>query len=69
MKTFSVWLVRRAKTFSASECGAVTVDWVVLTAAICGMTLGVFTIIKASVYEDAASGINERLIEASTVYR
>ncbi len=34
------------KNFAADESGAVTVDWVVLTAAVVGMGLGVLMIVE-----------------------
>ena len=36
-------------TFAADEDGAVTVDWVVLTAAVVGLGLAVMTVVKPSV--------------------
>ena len=37
------------KTFAADEDGAVTVDWVVLTAAVVGLGLAVMTVVKPGV--------------------
>jgi Flp pilus assembly pilin Flp len=37
------------KTFAADESGAVTVDWVVLTAAIVGLGLAVVTSVRTGV--------------------
>jgi Flp pilus assembly pilin Flp len=37
------------KTFAANESGAVTVDWVVLTAAIVGLGLAVITSVRSGV--------------------
>ncbi len=37
------------KTFLVSESGAVTVDWVVLTAAIVGLGLAVMAVVSAGV--------------------
>lgn len=42
-------LVSFAKTFLADESGAVTVDWVVLTAAIVGLGLAVITTVRTGV--------------------
>lgn len=53
------------KRFRDDERGAVTVDWVVLTAALVGMVIGVFDILQRSVYEDAAAGIGQSAIEAA----
>ena len=35
------------KNFRADEDGAVTVDWVVLTAAVCGLAVAAYTSIKS----------------------
>lgn len=50
--------------FSNNESGAVTVDWVVLTAAIVGIALAVITLISGGV-EDASNGVNDGLQTAS----
>ncbi|MCB1398029.1 MAG: hypothetical protein KDJ98_19090 [Rhodobacteraceae bacterium] len=42
-------LVSLIKTFAADESGAVTVDWVVLTAAIVGLGLAVVTSVRSGV--------------------
>lgn len=44
------------KTFAADEDGAVTVDWVVLTAAIVGLGLAVLAVIRPAT-TGVASGI------------
>lgn len=51
--------------FLKDEAGAVTVDWVVLTAAIVGLGLLVFTFIRPAV-SNLASGIATELGEAGT---
>lgn len=50
--------------FTKNESGAVTVDWVVLTAAIVGIGLAVILLISGGI-EDASSGINDELQTAS----
>ena len=50
--------------FYKNDSGAVTVDWVVLTAAIVGIAIAVITLISSGV-EDASTGINDELIVAS----
>lgn len=50
--------------FSENESGAVTVDWVVLTAAIVGIAIAVVGLISGGV-EDASGGINDELEVAS----
>lgn len=43
------------KAFASDESGAVTVDWVVLTAAIVGLGLVVMTTVGGAVKDQAAS--------------
>ena len=50
--------------FYKDESGAVTVDWVVLTAAIVGIAIAVVSLISGGV-EDASVGVNDELIVAS----
>jgi len=50
--------------FNENESGAVTVDWVVLTAAIVGIAIAVIALISGGV-EDASEGINDELEVAS----
>lgn len=35
-------MIDKFKSFASDETGAVTVDWVVLTAAVCGLALAAF---------------------------
>jgi Flp pilus assembly pilin Flp len=48
------------KSFAKSESGAVTVDWVVLTAAIVGLGLAVMAVVSGGV-EELAGEIDGRL--------
>ncbi|MBY6201258.1 hypothetical protein KUV65_07795 [Maritalea mobilis] len=48
------------KNFAKSESGAVTVDWVVLTAAIVGLGLAVMAVVSGGV-EDLAGDIDTQL--------
>jgi Flp pilus assembly pilin Flp len=48
------------KNFAKSESGAVTVDWVVLTAAIVGLGLAVMAVVSGGL-EDLAGDINTQL--------
>ncbi|OUS05324.1 hypothetical protein A9Q96_12125 [Rhodobacterales bacterium 52_120_T64] len=50
--------------FWDNESGAVTVDWVVLTAAIVGIAITVIALISGGV-ESASSGTSDRVISAS----
>ena len=54
------------KRFAASEDGAITVDFVVLTAAMIFMVMGVFTIITPMLHEQAAAAINENIVDAAS---
>ena len=51
------------KTFRDDESGAVTVDWVVLTAAIVGLGIAVIAAVSGGV-NDLAGGISEALTGA-----
>lgn len=52
------------KNFTGSEDGAVTVDWVVLTAAIVGMGVVIITTVANGAL-DHSSGLNDHLANAS----
>ncbi|MCK4861329.1 MAG: hypothetical protein KAS85_05390 [Rhodobacteraceae bacterium] len=56
--------MKKLNNFIKDESGAVTVDWVVLTAAIVGIAIAVITVISSGV-EDASEGINDELQTAS----
>ena len=51
--------------FLKDEAGAVTVDWVVLTAAVVGLGLLIFTFVRPAV-QTVAQGIQTELLEANT---
>jgi Flp pilus assembly pilin Flp len=53
------------KNFAKSESGAVTVDWVVLTAAIVGLGLAVLAVVQGGV-GNLTGDINSRLLEDHT---
>ena len=53
-------LFKLAKTFRNDEDGAVTVDWVVLTAAIVGLGIAVYGVISGGI-EDLSNDINTEL--------
>ena len=48
------------KSFFADESGAVTVDWVVLTAALVGLGLAVMSLVSGGI-EDLSDDINDGL--------
>lgn len=52
------------KTFAADEDGAVTVDWVVLTAAVLGMAIMVVALIQGGA-TDVSTGIGAKLSSAT----
>ena len=51
-------------SFSREEDGAVTVDWVVLTAAIVGLAAGTIYVVRQAT-TDASSGIGARIDEVT----
>ena len=64
MKNF----VQRMRRFVRIEDGAVTVDWVVLTATLVALVLSLFTILTQQVYEDTAAAIADNIEEAATEF-
>lgn len=57
------------KNFAKSESGAVTVDWVVLTAAMVGLGLAVMAVVSTgieSLSNDIATGLTNTPIGSST---
>ena len=48
------------KNFAKSESGAVTVDWVVLTAALVGLGIAVMTVVSGGI-QDLSGDINTQL--------
>jgi Flp pilus assembly pilin Flp len=55
-------MLNAIKTFAADESGAVTVDWVVLTAALVGLGLAVMTVISGGL-ENLTGDINAVLAD------
>jgi len=53
------------KSFTSNESGAVTVDWVVLTAAIVGIAIAVLTVVSGGL-NSASNTVNDQLNSAST---
>ena len=56
---------QKAAGFAKGEAGAVTVDWVVLTAAMVVLVTGVFLTINEAVMTEAAGGIAANIQEAA----
>ena len=52
------------KNFAKSESGAVTVDWVVLTAALVGLGLAVMAVVSGGI-EDLSGEIQASLVAAN----
>ena len=52
--------------FLDDESGAVTVDWVVLTAAICGLGMMLFTTLTPAVYEQGGQAIASAITTAAS---
>ena len=57
-------VLNQIKAFAANESGAVTVDWVVLTAAIVGLGIAVVTSVRSGV-GDLATDISNSLTSGS----
>jgi len=60
-------LLNILKTFRNDESGAVTVDWVVLTAAIVGLGLVVMTTVSGGMKEAASNISNDITLKAVAV--
>jgi Flp pilus assembly pilin Flp len=56
-------MMTKFSAFLKDEAGAVTVDWVVLTAAVVGLGLLIFSWVRPAV-SDLASAINSELADA-----
>lgn len=57
-----MYLSSRLKTFAAGESGAVTVDWVILTAGLVGLGLATMTVVSAGV-EDVSGDTGDALTD------
>ena len=55
-------MIKFLRCFRANESGAITVDWVVLTAALVGMALGIVAIISTTA-QDPADGLGANLAD------
>jgi len=63
MQTFRLGTATFAKDFGEDESGAVTVDWVVLTAALIGIALTLLSTVRAGI-DEAATDIRNQLNSA-----
>ena len=57
-----IGMVKFLGGFCKNESGAITVDWVVLTAALVGMALGVVAIVSTAA-QDPADGLGANLAD------
>jgi len=55
-------MARATKNFVSSEAGAVTVDWVVLTAALVGLGLAVMSVVSGGI-ENLSGDISQALTD------
>jgi hypothetical protein len=62
-------VLRRFRRFALHQDGAVTVDWVVMTAAVCGLAILVTNIITESIFSDAGDAMSANIEEAGTMNR
>ncbi len=65
MMTFAKVLRRKGRRFTRDQRGAVTVDWVVLTAALVVMAFSVFNIITRAIFEEAGVRMSETIVASS----
>jgi Flp pilus assembly pilin Flp len=54
------------RRFARDESGAVTVDWVVLTAALVGIVMTLFTFLTDEIYQNAGLRIAEDVTDAAS---
>ncbi len=59
-------MLKLAKSFRQNEDGAVTVDWVVLTAAIVGLGIAVITVVGKGV-TDKSTGLGASIATVKTI--
>ncbi|MGL4320262.1 MAG: Flp family type IVb pilin [Paracoccaceae bacterium] len=60
-------MMKTTRFFFKDEDGAVTVDWVIITAGICMLVISLFTYLRVASYEAAGAGIRDRVTEASNI--
>lgn len=59
-------MIKFIKNFRKNESGAVTVDWVVLTAAVVALATGAYSTIKSNtenLASDAANAVGDETVE------
>ena len=60
---------RRFRQFWTDESGAITVDWVVLTAGVVGLAIVVVSVFTPEVFQAAADKVAQYVGEATTMNR
>lgn len=60
-------MMKAMRFFFKDENGAVTVDWVIITAGICMLVISLFTYLRVASYEAAGAGIRDRVSEAALI--
>lgn len=58
-------IATRLRGFCQDQGGAVTVDWVVLTAAVVGITIMLFTILTPAIFSEAGTVIADGITQAT----
>lgn len=66
MQNFGTFLKVSVRRFAQDENGAVTVDWVVLTAALVGIVMTLFTFLTDEIYQNAGLRIAQDVTEAAS---
>lgn len=66
MQKFGTMMKAAALRFARDERGAVTVDWVVLTAALVGVVMTLFTFLTDEIYQNAGLRIAEDVADAAS---
>jgi hypothetical protein len=66
MLNYGMFFKASAKRFAQAEDGAVTVDWVVLTAALVGIVMTLFTFLTDEIYQNAGLRIAEDVTDAAS---
>lgn len=58
-------VINAVSCFLRNESGAITVDWVVLTAAVVGLVIGLFVFLTPTVYSNAGEAIASQVNRAA----
>lgn len=66
MQKFGTNMKASIRRFARDESGAVTVDWVVMTAALVGIVMTLFTFLTDEIYQNAGLRIAEDVTDAAS---